>query len=209
MQQLNVTHHQSPFKEVLCWKCRGAEQSGLLSAAAVAAASASSLTEWELSETNYRETIFITLLLRQGKRGDGPADLLGSRWEQASDTLSHSPALIVQKMWFVPRLYFLGKVVFTVGGVPVAWIASLFNNPETLCVHGAHVCVRVCVRPRVLSSLPSFQLVCVHIVLKVICTHFVCPSSLNKIFPKCDYPLRTQKDGIAEAEMKLLWIFLH
>lgn len=148
MQQLNVTHRRSPFKEVLRWRCRGAEQSGLLSAAA--SASASSLAEWELSETNYRETIFITLLLRRGKRGDGPADLLGSCWEQASDTLSHSPALIVQKMWFVPRLYFLGKVVFTVGGVPVAWIASLFNNPETLCVRGA------CVRARVLSSLPSF-----------------------------------------------------
>lgn len=108
-----------------------------------------------------------------GGRGDGPADSLGSCREQVSDTLSRSPALIVQKMWFVPQLHFLGKVVFTVGGVPVAWIALLFNHPGTL----AFVCVLVC-------SPGCLQYVCVCLskcVLKVICTYSVCPSSVNKI----------------------------
>lgn len=72
-------------------------------------------------------------------RGDGPADSLGSCREQGSDTLSHSPALIVQKMWFVPQPHFLGKVVFTVRGVPVAWIALLFSHPGTLSCMCAYV----------------------------------------------------------------------
>lgn len=63
-QLSNMIRHQPPFKEGLCRKCRVAEQSGLFSAAR----SVASLTEWELSETNYRETIFITLPL-WGERG--------------------------------------------------------------------------------------------------------------------------------------------
>lgn len=73
------------------------------------------------------------------QRGDRPADSLGSCREPGSDTLSHSPALIVQKMWFVPQLYFQGKVVFTVGGVPVTWIAPLSNRTGTF----EYVCARV------------------------------------------------------------------
>lgn len=98
-----------------------------------------------------------------GGRGDRPADSLSSCGEHGSDTLSHSPALIVQKMWFVPQLHFLGKVVFTVGGVPVSWIALLFNHPGTLeCV---------CVLPFLLT-------LCV---LEIICTYSVCPSSVHTI----------------------------
>lgn len=89
-----------------------------------------------------------------GGRGDGPADSLGSCREQVSDTLSRSLALIVQKMWFVPQLHFLGKVVFTVGGVPVAWIALLFNHPGTLVCMCVYVYMCAC-------SLACFQFVCV------------------------------------------------
>lgn len=92
-----------------------------------------------------------------GGRGDRPADSLSSRGEQGSDTLSRNPALIVQKMWFVPQLHFLGKVVFTAGGAPVAWIALLFNHPGTL----ACVCVfllSVCVFARASSHLHIFCL---------------------------------------------------
>lgn len=134
-----------------------------------------SLAERELSETNYGETILITLLLQRGE-GTGlltpAAPPLGARpWY----TYSHSPALIVQKMWFVPWLFFLGKVVFAVGGVPAAWIASLFSSSQALSVRA---CVCVCRVP----ALPAFSLFVCTFVLKVICTHFVCPSSLNKIF---------------------------
>lgn len=128
-----MINHQPPFIVGLCCKRWVAERTSLF----CAAQSVASLTEWKLSETNYRETIFITLPL-QG-RGDGPADSLGSCREQGSDTLSHSPALIVQKMWFVPQPHFLGKVVFTVRGVPVAWIALLFSHPGTLSCMCAYV----------------------------------------------------------------------
>lgn len=83
------------------------------------------------------------------QRGDRPADSLGSCREPGSDTLSHSPALIVQKMWFVLQLHFLGKVVFTVGGVPVTWIALLFSHTGTF----EYVCACVAVSKCVCQSL--------------------------------------------------------
>lgn len=89
-------------------------------------------------------------------RRDGPADSLGSCREQGSDTLSRSPALIVQKMWFVPQLHFLGKVVFTVGGVPDAWIDVIFNHP------GTYACVGVCV----CACAPLFVCVCLSVRFK-------------------------------------------
>lgn len=96
-----------------------------------------------------------------GGRGDGACSYsLGSCREQVSDTLSHSPALIVQKMWFVPQLHFLGKVVFAVGGVTVAWIALLFNHPATLACVCVYVYVRVCVWVCAHSHV-SLQFVCV------------------------------------------------
>lgn len=84
-------------------------------------------SEWELSEINYGETVFIASPLW----GRG-----GSCGEQPSDTLSHSPALIVQKMWFVPPLYFPGKRGCSCGwvGALVAWAALLFNLLDSALV---------------------------------------------------------------------------
>lgn len=87
---------------------------------------ASFLAQRQLSEINYRETVFIASPL-WGRRLP--------RREQPSDTLSLSPALIVQKMWFVPLLYFPGKRgVCKRARAPVAWTHLLFICTVFVCV---------------------------------------------------------------------------
>jgi len=177
-------HRQVPFKEGLCCQCRVAEQSGLFLLLC-------RLRPHSLNE-NFQKLITekpSSSHCHYEGRGDGPADSQGSCREQGSDTLSRSSALIVQKMWFVPQLHVLEKVVFTVGGVPVAWIALLFNHPGILaCVCAfVYVYVLTCLLP-VCVCLPKC-------VLKVICTYSVCPSSVNKI-SKMWLPIRCWKKSL-------------